>query len=84
MNDKDTNVAAIAVSIWFVAYHAGMFIAAEINRPVGFVLMAFATILLALYLWAKDRIDAERKRWKRYAEDCAKRAREAHEEWLRR
>lgn len=62
MNDKDTTAAAIAVSIWFVAYHAGMFIAAGVDRAFGFLLMAASTAILAVIMAMDNRLDKKQER----------------------
>lgn len=69
--------AGICIALWSIAFHAGMFIAAGVSKPVGLMLMGCATAILVAMLRAEGRVDAEKRRRKKYEADCAKRAREA-------
>jgi len=69
--------ATALIALWSIAFHAGMFIAAVFNRPIGFTLMVCATLVLAVYLRAEARLDAEIHRRRRYEQDCARRTKEA-------
>ena len=73
----DEGKATALIALWSIAFHAGMFIAAFFNRPIGFTLMVCSTLVLAVYLRAEARLDAEIHRRKRYQQDCARRAEEA-------
>lgn len=73
---SDEGKAAVVICLWTLAFHAGMFIAAGINKPIGLMLMGCATLVFAVYLRADSRIEAERKRRRRYEQDCERRAKE--------
>lgn len=69
--------AGICIALWSIAFHAGVFVAAGVSKPVGLMLMGCATAILVAMLRADARVDAEKRRRKKYEADCAKRAREA-------
>ena len=73
---KDEDRAALVSVLWSFAFLIGMFIAAFVSRAYGITLMAVSTIILIIYLRADGRIEAEKKRRRRYEEDCARRERE--------
>lgn len=69
--------AGIAILLWSIAFHAGMFIAAGINKPVGLMLMACSTAILIFALNADRKLQAEKHRRNKYREDAERRIREA-------
>ena len=69
--------AGICIALWSIAFHAGVFVAAGVSKPVGLMLMGCATAILVTLLRAEGRVEAEKRRRKKYEADCAKRAREA-------
>ena len=69
--------AGICIALWSIAFHAGVFVAAGVSKPVGLMLMGCATAILVAMLRADGRVEAEKRRRKKYEADCAKRAREA-------
>ena len=73
----DEGKGAVVLSLWAIAFNAGMFVAASDYKGIGIMLMATATVILVTYLRADARIDAEKRRRKKYEEDCARRAERA-------
>ena len=73
----DEGKGAVIITLWSIAFHAGMFIAAGINRPIGFMLMVTATLIMLIYLNSERKVESEVKRRKKYEQDCARRAQEA-------
>lgn len=76
----DEGRATVITILWTISFNAGLLIAAGVNKALGFMLMISATIIVALYLHEDGKIEAERRRRKRYEQDCERRAREAREE----
>ena len=68
---------AVIITLWSIAFHAGMFIAAGINRPIGFMLMVTATLIMLIYLNSERKLESEVKRRKKYEQDCEWRIEEA-------
>lgn len=68
--------AAVIITLWSIAFHAGVFVAAGVSKPVGLMLMGCATAILVAMLRADGRVEAERRRRLRYQQDCEKRAEE--------
>ena len=73
----DEGKGAVIITLWSIAFHAGMFIAAGVSKPVGLMLMACATAILIAMLRADGRVEAERRRRKKYQEDIERRIEEA-------
>ena len=73
----DEGKATALIALWSIAFHAGMFTAAFFNRPIGFTLMICSSVVLAVYLHEDGKLEAERRRRKRYEADCERRAKEA-------
>lgn len=73
----DEGRAGICIALWSIAFHAGMFIAAGVSKPVGLMLMGCATAILVAMLRADGRVEAERRRRKKYQEDIERRIEEA-------
>lgn len=69
--------AGVAVLLWSIAFHAGMFIAAGTNKPVGLMLMACSTAILIFALNADRKLQAEKKARNKYREDAERRIEEA-------
>lgn len=74
---SDEGKAAVVISLWTIAFNAGVLLAAGYSRAIGLTLMGCSTIVLITYLAADGRVEAERKRRKRYQEDCERRTKEA-------
>lgn len=74
---NDENKAAIVCIAWSLTFIIGMFMAAILSKPFGITLMIVSTLILIIYLRADGRIEAEKKRRRRYEEDCERRTREA-------
>ena len=72
----DEGRAGICIALWSIAFHAGMFIAAGVSKPVGLMLMGCATAILVAMLRADGRVEAERRRRKKYQEDIERRIEE--------
>ena len=72
--------AGIAILLWSIGFHAGMFIAAGIDKPVGMMLMACSTAILIFALAADARLQAEKKRHNKWIENQNKVIIEALEE----
>lgn len=68
--------AAVIITLWSIAFHAGVFVAAGVSKPVGLMLMGCATAILVAMLRADGRVEAERRRRLKYQQDCEKRAEE--------
>ncbi|MBP5378811.1 MAG: hypothetical protein J6Y64_04645 [Ruminococcus sp.] len=73
----DEGQAGVAILLWSIAFHAGMFIAAGINKPVGLMLMACSTAILIFALNADRKLQAEKKARNKYREDAERRILEA-------
>jgi len=69
--------AGICIALWSIAFHAGVFVAAGVSKPVGLMLMGCATAILVTLLRAEGRVEAERRRRLRYQQDCERRVEEA-------
>lgn len=77
---SDETRAAVVCTLWALCFVAGMFIAAIQNaKPFGITLMFVSTLVLALYLWADDRIEQGKKLHKRYVEEMTRQEIEARE-----
>lgn len=74
---SDEGRAAVVISLWTIAFNAGILLAAGVNRPIGFMLAISATVILVMYFHSDARIEAERRRRKRYQEDAERRIKEA-------
>ena len=74
---SDEGRATVVIVLWSIAFHAGVFIAAGINKPVGLMLMACATAILIFSFRADAKLEAEKRRRRRYQADAERRAREA-------
>lgn len=72
----DEGKAAVIMTLWSIAFHAGVFVAAGVSKPVGLMLMGCATASLVAMLRADGRVEAERRRRLRYQQDCERRAEE--------
>lgn len=72
----DESRAGICIALWSIAFHAGVFVAAGVSKPVGLMLMGCATAILVAMLRADGRVEAERRRRLKYQQDCEKRAEE--------
>lgn len=72
---SDESKAAIAVSLWCIAFNSGILLAAE-HKAVGFMIAISATLIFLVYLAGDIRLEAEKKRRKRYQQDCARREQE--------
>ena len=73
---SDETKAAIAVSLWCIAFNCGILLAAE-HKAVGFMIAISATLIFLVYLAGDIKLEAEKKRRKRYQQDCARREQEA-------
>lgn len=73
----DEGKAAVVISLWTIAFNAGLLVAASGSKPIGFMLAITATVILITYFHADARIEAERHRRKKYQADAERRAREA-------
>ena len=71
----DETKATIAVSLWCIAFNGGILLAAE-HKAVGFMIAVSATLIFLVYLAGDIRLEAEKKRRKRYQQDCARREQE--------
>ena len=72
----DESRAGICIALWSIAFHAGVFVAAGVSKPVGLMLMGCATAILVAMLRADGRVEAERRRRLKYQQDCERRAEE--------
>lgn len=62
MKKNDDTRASIACVLWSLCFIAGMFIAAvQGAKPFGITLMLVSTLILALYMWADDRLEHKDK-----------------------
>ena len=69
--------AGICIALWSIAFHAGVFVAAGVSRPVGLMLMGCATAILVVMLRTDGRVEAEKRRRLKYQQDCERRIQEA-------
>ena len=74
---SDEGRAAVVISLWTISFNAGLLLAASWSKPIGFMLAITATVILITYFHADARIEAERRRRKKYQADAERRAREA-------
>lgn len=74
---SDEGRAAVVISLWTISFNAGLLLAASWSKSIGFMLAISATAILIMYLRADTRIEAERRRRKRYQADAERRVREA-------
>ncbi len=74
---SDEGRAGLAVVLWSIAFHSGIFIAAGISKPIGLMLMGCATAILIAILNADAKIEAEKRRRKRYQKNAEKLMQEA-------
>lgn len=74
---SDEGKCGVVLALWTIAFNAGLLVAADGSKPIGFMLMISATAILLTYLRADARIEAEKRRRKRYQQDCERRAEEA-------
>lgn len=68
---SDEGRAAWAIILWSVGFHAGVFIAAGMNKAVGLTLMICSTAILIAVLCADAKIQTEkraRRKWQEYSE----------------
>lgn len=72
----DEGKGAVVLSLWVIAFNAGVLLAAADCKGIGFMLMLTATAILVTYLRADGRVEAERRRRLRYQQDCERRAEE--------
>lgn len=80
MKKNDETRASIACILWSLAFISGMFIAAIRNsKPFGIMLMLVSTMLLALYLWADDKLEHKDKLHKRFVDEFTRQEIEARE-----
>lgn len=79
---SDEGKASVVVALWTLAFTAGLFIADQ-AKPLGFMIMIASTLVLAIILRADAKVEAEKRRRRRYEADCARRAEEAHSEWYK-
>lgn len=67
----DEGKAGWAVVLWSIGFHAGVFIAAGINKAVGITLMICSTAILITVLYADARYQAQKRardNWRKYQE----------------
>lgn len=68
---SDEGRAGWAVVLWSIGFHAGVFIAAGINKAVGITLMICSTAILITVLYADARYQAQKRardNWRKYQE----------------
>ena len=69
--------AAAVISLWAIAFNAGLLLAASWSKPIGLMLAISATLIFLVYLAEDTRVEAERRRRLRYQQDCERRIQEA-------
>lgn len=72
----DEGKAAVVISLWTIAFNAGILLAASMSKSIGFMLAISATLILITFFRADARIEAERRRRKKYQEDIERRIEE--------
>lgn len=68
---SDEGKAGWAVVLWSIGFHAGVFIAAGINKAVGITLMICSTAILITVLYTDARYQAQKRardNWRKYQE----------------
>ena len=73
----DEGKGAVVLSLWVIAFNAGVLLAAAGCKGIELMLMLTATAILATYLRADARVDAEKRRRLKYQQDCERRIQEA-------
>lgn len=68
--------AAAVISLWAIAFNAGLLLAASWSKPIGLMLAISATLIFLVFLAEDARVEAERRRRLRYQQDCERRAEE--------
>lgn len=80
MKKSDDDRAAIVCILWALAFIAGMFIAAiQGAKPFGITLMLVSTLILALYMWADNRLEHKDQLHQRFVDEFARLEIEARE-----
>lgn len=80
MKKNDDTRASIACILWSLCFIAGMFIAAiQGAKPFGITLMLVSTIILALFMWADDRLEHKDDLHDRFVQEFARLEIEARE-----
>lgn len=80
MKKDDDTKAAVASTLWAVFFIAGMFIAAIQNaKAFGITLMLVSTLILALYMWADNRLEHKDQLHQRFVDEFARLEIEARE-----
>ena len=80
MKKNDDTRASIACVLWSLCFIAGMFIAAvQGAKPFGITLMLASTIILALYMWADNRLEHKDQLHQRFVDEFARLEIEARE-----
>ena len=74
---SDEGKGAVVLSLWVIAFNAGVLLAAAGCKGIGLMLMLTATAILVTYLRADGRVEAEKRRRLKYQQDCERRAEEA-------
>lgn len=74
MSDEGRGTAVI--SLWAIAFNAGLLLAASWSKPIGLMLAISATLIFLVYLAEDARVEAERRRRLKYQQDCERRAEE--------
>ena len=69
--------AAAVISLWAIAFNAGLLLAASWSKPIGLMLAISATLIFLVFLAEDARVEAERRRRLRYQQECERRIQEA-------
>ena len=69
--------AAAVISLWAIAFNAGLLLAASWSKPIGLMLAISVTLIFLVYLAEDARVEAERRRRLRYQQECERRIQEA-------
>ena len=69
--------AAAVISLWAIAFNAGLLLAASWSKPIGLMLAISVTLIFLVFLAEDARVEAERRRRLRYQQECERRIQEA-------
>lgn len=74
---KNEDQATTAVLLWFAAFSAGLVVGAERSPTVGLLIMAAATLVLAVKLAASGREESQQRQLQRLRQNDARQIEEA-------
>lgn len=73
------DAGCFAICLWTVVFCVGLFIAGEVDKVLGLVIMAASTYILLLKLNTADKLDRKEEQLDRFRGDADRRIREERE-----